>query len=207
MDRFISQHSHLSLFDTNGRVKYKFINGEFIGDIVAPTLDKTDADYSWELTPVRTQGSQIYDITGTAISGGSSAAARLESTGYGYLEGMTGVSGYKGTFFKANITSGATAVNAMTPVSGVYYDVLDGYLTYGGKKYWRGEMFKGVTGTPSLAASGVKVALAIPPALSSTNNDYRNELFKIAHLKDGDEVQESGPQFEGGYLPNDPDWK
>lgn len=222
-DRYISPDYNFTLFNNKGERKFQFRNGLYTGDIGAPTINPAAAGYKYELQAVRADQDGVYDILGTQIAtyvaapaSGVTDAQKLEAAGLGYLDGIAGdvasgklAKGYKGGFFKANGISGVSgaaqwsSASGWAGLSGVWYEVLEGNCTYNGKTYLKGEIFKdNGTNKPTTTLTGSVVALTIPPALRSTNNEYRAEHFRIAKLKDGDETLGYGSQYSGGFAPN-----
>lgn len=131
---------------------------------------------------------------------------RLERAGLGSLDKSTQESGAGSLtnisdgfryFFEAPVLTGTT--DSVVAVSGVYYKVLSGTVTYNGTSYTKGQEFMANGSETATTGSGT-FALTIPPALKNECEAFRDELFKVRHLQKGDEST-SFYDFEDGYTP------
>ena len=182
--RYITHMPSLLLYNRAGDMPYRF--GQF-GVLDLGTGNTIDATAKPSDLPNELQLVFTTDLDGNT-------GTRVEMAGQGTLDGVTATAatipltdGYNRYFFEAPaITPGVTTVVA---TADVYYEVLNGHVTYDGVEYAAREVFisDGTVTTTSTSDAGT-FALTIPKDLQAYADQFRDYNFAIKHLGDRDEA-------------------
>lgn len=176
--RYISQHSNLALYNTDGTIEARFgpdgvlKKGTLTCDVGNHAIDTTDL-------------MRVYDddLDGNTVT-------VLEMCGLGSLNktsqtggSLTNVQDGWRLFYEAPPISAGTAVDANVE----RYKVLTGSVTYNGTTYTVNQTFDVVAGVTATTGSGT-FAIELPSSLANELPDTSSALFDEAHLLEGDET-------------------
>lgn len=208
--RYISQHANHVISRRNGKPLYKFgPSGVLVVGSATTNGTGNEITHTYDSTTV---GNNPFSLYESGLSGTSGQPA-IEIYGQGSLDGQDAdgnalndlFDGYRGYFFPAPIidVSGTSSDN-ISGLSGIWYEVLLGKVSYSGVVYKKGDLIKADGGTTDATAypttSTAKIALAIPPALKSYKKYDRDGEFHNKNLGYGDEPY-SYYNFTSGYEP------
>lgn len=111
--------------------------------------------------------------------------------------------GYWRNFFEAPLIAAATpTISSVSGYADVYYQVIAGTVIYAGTTYTVGEQFY-TDGLNTVITGTGLFALCIPPALTNKCECFRDEEFRLKHLKVGDEPADYYEFRDGGFDPRD----
>lgn len=186
--RYISQFANLALFKDNGELAHVF-GPDGVLVVGSLTTASGAGNYIDAAANAGDTGDELQLPYSTDLDG--NAVTRLEMAGLGSLDTSTQTGGsvttlaegYR-TFYEAPVLTGTTS--SVSSVANVYYKVLSGSVTYDGTTYTKNQVFYTDGVTTATTGSGT-FALDIPPALKNECDTFRDEQFKIKHLKDGTE--------------------
>lgn len=192
--RYISPYANLKLYRKDGTIAHEFVNGVLIvGDQTTTNGTDTTSGVSGYVVDAfeysSTPETEIFQIYSTTLDGGTDN--RWELAGQGSLNGVDDngdaldnlEDGYRGFFFEAPKLSGADGASS---TEGVWYEVLEGSVTYGGTEYTVGQFFETDGDATTVTGDGY-YALALPESLRNKCKCFCAEEFKIKHLQYGDE--------------------
>lgn len=197
--RYITQHSNLVLYTKGGDAKYRFgPQGVLVVGAATCTSTKIDPDAT---------GADLMRKYDTDLLGATTIS--IEMVGQGSLDkkndsgsALTNLEdGYRGFFFKAPPITSPSATD-IPATAGIWYRVLTGQVCYAATWYAVGDEFES-DGTNRPTTGTGTFALTIPPEITKNCDPFRDELFKVKHLKNGDEALNYWKWTDGGYEPHD----
>lgn len=215
--RYISQHANYIISKRNGDPLYKFgPTGVLIVGSSTTNFGETAGHSITQTYDSGTVGNNVVSLFESGLSGTANSPIR-ECWGQGSLDGTDDAGtaladlddGYRGYFFPAPIINvSGTSTGNISGLSGIWYEVLLGKVSYSGVVYKKGDMFKADGGTTAATAypttSTAQIALALPPALKNRAIYDRDGEFHNKNLGHGDEPF-SYYSFTSGYEPRDSD--
>lgn len=202
--RYITNIDDLVLYKNDGTAAYTF--GPH-GILIVGTATGTGAanEIFADAIPADTDD-QLQLLWAADLDG--NAASRIEMAGQGTLDNLTYTAaglavltdGFWRMFFEAPPIAGGVATSA---VLNVKYGVLTGTILYNGVTYTKGQTFKVVAGQTATVGANSTYALQIPDELLNVCATFRDALFQVKNMKEGDEDAGHFLWTNGGFTPKD----